>query len=240
MVATTTQVGDLVREVGGGAVEVDQILQPNTDPHDYEPRPDDVVNAADAELVFASGDDLDSWVDEVVSDSGSDATLIELGAKVPERLPGEQSGEEASRFDPHWWHDPRNAEAAVRAIEAALSATGARRARRASPATPMRTWRGLRALDAGDRRLRRLGASLATQAGHRPRRLRLLRRSLRDRRDRRGDPLADHPGPALGEGPQRAGADDRSGRGRGGLPRELAELEGRRRDRRGRPAPAPS
>ncbi|HET7574871.1 MAG TPA: metal ABC transporter permease, partial [Solirubrobacterales bacterium] len=56
VVATTTQIGDFVREVGGEAVAVDQVLQPNTDPHDYEPRPSDVEAAAGAELVFASGD----------------------------------------------------------------------------------------------------------------------------------------------------------------------------------------
>jgi ABC-type Zn uptake system ZnuABC Zn-binding protein ZnuA/ABC-type Mn2+/Zn2+ transport system permease subunit len=122
VVATTTQLGDFVRNVGAGAVEVDQILQPNTDPHDYEPRPSDVEGAAGAELVFASGDELDAWVDQVVSDSGSDAEVVDLGAKVPIRLPGESSGEEASEYDPHWWHDPRNAEAAVRQIERALAA----------------------------------------------------------------------------------------------------------------------
>jgi ABC-type Zn uptake system ZnuABC Zn-binding protein ZnuA len=36
------------------------------------------------------------------------------------QLPGEKTGPEASRFDPHWWHDPRNAEAAVEDIRAAL------------------------------------------------------------------------------------------------------------------------
>jgi ABC-type Zn uptake system ZnuABC Zn-binding protein ZnuA len=41
---------------------------------------------------------------------------------VPDRLPGETSGAEASRYDPHWWHDPRNAEAAVREIERRLAA----------------------------------------------------------------------------------------------------------------------
>jgi zinc/manganese transport system substrate-binding protein len=122
VVATTTQLGDFVRNVGGEAVEVDQILQPNTDPHDYEPRPSDVEGAAGAKLVFASGDNLDAWVDQVVSDSGSDAEVIDLGAKVPIRLPGESSGAEASRYDPHWWHDPRNAEAAVRQVERALAA----------------------------------------------------------------------------------------------------------------------
>ena len=117
VVATTTQIGDFAREVGGNAVSVDQILQPNTDPHEYEPRPSDVAGAAEAKLVFANGDELDSWVDQIVSDSGSDAEIVDLGAIVPERRPGESSGAEASRYDPHWWHDPRDAEAAVTAIE---------------------------------------------------------------------------------------------------------------------------
>jgi zinc/manganese transport system substrate-binding protein len=41
---------------------------------------------------------------------------------VPERRRGESSGAEASRYDPHWWHDPRNAEAAVAEIERRLAA----------------------------------------------------------------------------------------------------------------------
>jgi ABC-type Zn uptake system ZnuABC Zn-binding protein ZnuA len=37
-------------------------------------------------------------------------------------VPGESSGPEASKYDPHWWHNPRNAEAAVTEIEQQLSA----------------------------------------------------------------------------------------------------------------------
>jgi zinc/manganese transport system substrate-binding protein len=122
VVATTTQIGDWVRVVGGGAVAVDQVLQPNTDPHEYEPRPSDVEAAASAKLVFVNGDDLDDWIGQIVSDSGSDAATVDLGTVVPERLPGESGGAEASRYDPHWWHDPRNAEAAVREIERRLAA----------------------------------------------------------------------------------------------------------------------
>jgi zinc/manganese transport system substrate-binding protein len=122
VLATTTQIGDFVREVGGNAVSVDQILQPNTDPHEYEPRPSDVAGAAEATLVFANGDELDSWVEEIVSDSGSGAEVVDLGAIVPERRPGESSGAaKSARYDPHWWHDPRNAEAAVAAIERRLA-----------------------------------------------------------------------------------------------------------------------
>jgi ABC-type Zn uptake system ZnuABC Zn-binding protein ZnuA/ABC-type Mn2+/Zn2+ transport system permease subunit len=121
-VATTTQIADFVRQVGGDDVEVHQILAPNTDPHDYEPRPDDVTNTADASIVFTNGDNLDSWMDKVVSDSGSDAKVVDLGATVPVKLPGESSGPEASQYDPHWWHDPRNAEEAMREVASELSA----------------------------------------------------------------------------------------------------------------------
>jgi len=121
-VATTTQLGDLVRNVGGDRVDVHQILQPNTDPHDYEPRPDDVVATADADVAFTSGDGLDAWMGEVVSQSGGSPAVVDVGASVPVTLPGEDEGEEASRFDPHWWHDPRNAEAAVATIRNALTA----------------------------------------------------------------------------------------------------------------------
>jgi ABC-type Zn uptake system ZnuABC Zn-binding protein ZnuA len=121
VVATTTQIGNFVREVGGNAVDVHQILTPNTDPHDYEPRPDDVTRTADAKIVFTNGDNLDAWMSKVVSDSGSDATIVDLGTGVPVKLPGESSGPDAPRYDPHWWHDPRNAEAAVREIAARLS-----------------------------------------------------------------------------------------------------------------------
>jgi ABC-type Zn uptake system ZnuABC Zn-binding protein ZnuA/ABC-type Mn2+/Zn2+ transport system permease subunit len=121
VVATTTQIGDFTREVGGDAVDVHQILAPNTDPHDYEPRPDDVTTTADAKVVFENGDNLDAWMAKVVDDSGSDAKVVDLGASVPVSLPGESGGPEASRYNPHWWHDPRNAEEAVRQIAAQLS-----------------------------------------------------------------------------------------------------------------------
>jgi ABC-type Zn uptake system ZnuABC Zn-binding protein ZnuA/ABC-type Mn2+/Zn2+ transport system permease subunit len=121
VVATTTQIGDFVRAVGGNDVDVHQILAPNTDPHDYEPRPDDVTTTADAKIVFTSGDNLDAWMDKVVSDSGSNAKVFDLGATVPINLPGESGGPESSQYNPHWWHDPRNAAEAVDRIGVELS-----------------------------------------------------------------------------------------------------------------------
>lgn len=149
VVATTTQIADFAREVGGPAADVHQILRPNTDPHAYEPRPSDVVATAEADLVLASGDELDGWIGQVVSDGGGDAPVVDLGAVVPDRLPGEASGAaQLARYDPHWWHDPRNAEAAVRAIERRFAATDPAR-RRLFERRARAYLARLRALDAG-------------------------------------------------------------------------------------------
>jgi zinc/manganese transport system substrate-binding protein len=121
VVATTTQLGDLVREVGGGRVLVVRLLRPNSDPHEYEPRPDDVTALLDAPLVFESGDGLDAWMGQVVAESGGHPRVIALAASNVSRVPGDASGPEASRYDPHWWHDPRNVEAAIPVVRDALS-----------------------------------------------------------------------------------------------------------------------
>ncbi|MHB8470134.1 MAG: metal ABC transporter solute-binding protein, Zn/Mn family [Gaiellaceae bacterium] len=117
VVATTTQIGDWARIVGANAVSVHQILRPNTDPHEYEPRPADVEATTRARVVFENGDGLDAWMAKVVAQSGSPHVVV-LGGRVPVKLVGEAGG---SRWDPHWWHDPENAASAVQQIAAALA-----------------------------------------------------------------------------------------------------------------------
>jgi zinc/manganese transport system substrate-binding protein len=89
VVATTSQLADVVREVGGDAVDVHQVLQPGTDPHEYEPRPADVTATAEAKVVFASGLGLDEWIEDVHEQAGGDAPVLELGDDVPTKLAGE-------------------------------------------------------------------------------------------------------------------------------------------------------
>jgi ABC-type Zn uptake system ZnuABC Zn-binding protein ZnuA/ABC-type Mn2+/Zn2+ transport system permease subunit len=148
VVTTTTQLGDVVRAVGGRRAAVTQLLRPSTDPHEYEPRPRDVLDTAGAAVVVLSGDGLDRWMTDVVKQSGADAKVLDVAARLPDRLPGESSGAEASRYDPHWWHDPRNMEAATLEVRDALAAADP--AGRAGYARNAAAYVArLRALDAG-------------------------------------------------------------------------------------------
>jgi ABC-type Zn uptake system ZnuABC Zn-binding protein ZnuA len=131
-VATTTHVADLVRNVGGERVEVDGILPPEADPHEYEPRPSDAAALSEAEVVFRSGGDLDEWLDELIESAGGDAAEVTLLDSVKviegghehdegEHDEGEHDeGEHDEEADPHWWQDPHNAILAVAAIRDAL------------------------------------------------------------------------------------------------------------------------
>jgi ABC-type Zn uptake system ZnuABC Zn-binding protein ZnuA len=116
VVATTTQAGDLVRNVTGDRAQVTQILSPNADPHEYELRPHDVQAVADADLVVRSGGDVDAWLTEAVEQSGGHAGVLTLSDSVT------TISDDKGDLDPHWWQDPRNAILAVGAIEKALSA----------------------------------------------------------------------------------------------------------------------
>jgi zinc/manganese transport system substrate-binding protein len=115
VVATTTQVADFVRNVGGRRVDVHQILQPNTDPHEYEPRPSDVKSVGGAKLAVRSGGDVDDWLQDVIDNAGGDAQVLILSERVRTRT------DDKGDLDPHWWQDPRNAELAVKAIRDALA-----------------------------------------------------------------------------------------------------------------------
>lgn len=136
VVATTTQIGDLVRQVGDGRIRLTTILNPGSDPHSYEPRPSDVEALAEADLIFRSGGPVDTWMTGLIADAGSNARVIDLGERLP--APLTEDGE----TDPHWWQDPVNlAAAAVNAgnilalqspAEASRYRAGARRFGRAA------------------------------------------------------------------------------------------------------------
>jgi ABC-type Zn uptake system ZnuABC Zn-binding protein ZnuA len=99
VVATTKQAADLARQVGGSRAVVSSILQPNSDPHAYEPRAGDVKALVRADVVVRSGGEVDEWLEEAQAGAGSDAPVLTLGANT--------------REEPHWWQDPR---AALRAV----------------------------------------------------------------------------------------------------------------------------
>ncbi|GAA3453755.1 metal ABC transporter substrate-binding protein [Dactylosporangium matsuzakiense] len=120
VVATTTQVADFARTIGGDKVTVTQILKPNIDPHDYEPTPADIRAIGAAKVVVKSGLGLEKWLDDTIASAGFTGTTVDSSAGVAVRQ-GNGEEEEAAG-DPHIWHNPRNVAIMVRDIEQAFAA----------------------------------------------------------------------------------------------------------------------
>lgn len=131
VVATTPVLADFVRQVGGDRIVTYDVIKPNVDPHDYDPSPADLVQFAEATVVVKNGVGLEPWLDDAVSSSGSNATVVDTssGIRLRHGTAGNGEGGRSPRDgadDPHIWQDPHNAEQMVRTIRDALAAADPR------------------------------------------------------------------------------------------------------------------
>ncbi|WP_423748042.1 metal ABC transporter substrate-binding protein, partial [Frankia canadensis] len=119
VVATTSQVADFARTVGGDRVSVTQILRPGVDPHDYEPTPRDLGAIGDAGVLVENGVGLESWLDDAIDAGGFQGVRVDSSQGV--RIRNGDGGSEEKGGDPHIWHDPLNVKIMAANIERGLS-----------------------------------------------------------------------------------------------------------------------
>jgi zinc/manganese transport system substrate-binding protein/manganese/iron transport system substrate-binding protein len=120
VVATTTQVQDFTRVIGGDKINVTGILKPNVDAHDFEPSPADVAAIAKADMLVINGVGLERWLDDTVKSAGFKGTTVDSSKGVQIRQAEDAKAEPAG--DPHIWQSAPNAKIMATNIEQALAA----------------------------------------------------------------------------------------------------------------------
>jgi manganese/zinc/iron transport system substrate-binding protein len=105
-VATTIgMVADLVRQVGGERVEVEQLMGPGVDPHLYKPTSTDAARLSKADVIFYSGLMLEGRMGDLFAKlARSGKRVYPTTESVPEELLTEPK-EFAGHYDPHIWFD---------------------------------------------------------------------------------------------------------------------------------------
>lgn len=78
IVATTSIVADLVKNVVGDAAQITTLVAAGSDAHTYEPKPSDSVALAEADLIFEIGLGFETWLDELYVAAESKAKRIAL------------------------------------------------------------------------------------------------------------------------------------------------------------------
>lgn len=107
VVATTTQVGSVVREIGGEGIELAVLLEPGIEAHDFELTPAAGAALEEADLIVVSGAGLEDWLDETLETIGGTDRVRDLSDGVSFRAPLEE--DQGGGVDPHYWLSAANA-----------------------------------------------------------------------------------------------------------------------------------
>ena len=118
VVTTFTVLADMASNVAGDAAEVVSITKPGAEIHGYEPTPQDIVRASDADLILWNGLNLELWFEQFLANLGDvpSATLSEGIDPI-----SISSGSYEGKPNPHAWMGLDNALIYIDNITAAFS-----------------------------------------------------------------------------------------------------------------------
>lgn len=122
VVATNSIIADMVKEVGKDQVSVHSIVPVGTDPHEYEPLPEDIKKASEAEIVFYNGLNLETgngWFDKLMETAKKKENEDYFG--VSKEVTPIHLTSNSKQEDPHAWLDISNGILYVKQIQAVLS-----------------------------------------------------------------------------------------------------------------------
>ena len=104
--------GSIARELGGDHTDVTSIIaDPNTDPHDYEAKPEDGAALAAAQVAIVNGVGYDGWANKLLAANPSSVRkVVTVGDVVGVKGGG----------NPHQWYSPKSVNTVIDAITNAL------------------------------------------------------------------------------------------------------------------------
>ena len=125
VMATTSILADVVRQVGGDNVQVRSLVPEGANEHEYQPAARDIAAVADSDLVFEVGLGLEEFMSTVIENAGTNVTIITVSDGItPRQFQTEAEADHQDEYfagDPHVWMDPANVITWVNNITRALS-----------------------------------------------------------------------------------------------------------------------
>ena len=118
VVTTFTVIADMAQNVAGEDAKVVSITKPGAEIHDYEPTPQDLVKAQQADLVLWNGLNLERWFERFFANVKDVPSVVVTEGVAPMSIHG---GEYDGKPNPHAWMSVENAKIYVKNIEQALA-----------------------------------------------------------------------------------------------------------------------
>ncbi|QEM68636.1 zinc ABC transporter substrate-binding protein [Geobacter sp. FeAm09] len=132
VVTTLFPLYDFVRAIGGDKVDVRLLLPPGVEAHSFEPKPEDALRTAKADLFVFTNPYMEPWAVSFVKgldsgtvtlvDASTGVTFLKAGLDAEQEEHGHEGDHHAGGMDPHIWLDFGNARIMVANIAAGMVA----------------------------------------------------------------------------------------------------------------------
>ena len=117
VVTTFTVIKDIAQHVAGDSAQVVSITKLGADVHSYEPTPQDVIKAKEADLIIWNGLDLELWFERFFSNLNDIPSVVVSRGVVPISI---YDDTRRDKPNPHAWMSPTNALIYIENIRKAL------------------------------------------------------------------------------------------------------------------------
>lgn len=104
VLASTTFLADITRNIAGDRVKVESLLPIGADPHSYQPTPQDVAKIEQSKLLIINGAEYEHFLESLLENAGGERDIIEASSGLRLRTDAESE----HGVDPHLWLDPNN------------------------------------------------------------------------------------------------------------------------------------
>jgi zinc/manganese transport system substrate-binding protein len=136
VVVTTSILGDVVENLVGDAAEVEVIMPPNADPHDFQASARQAAALREADLVVVNGAGFEAGLEDAIDGAVDDGATVFAAVDHVDTLPaadepsdesgeggegGDEHADDGEGVDPHFFTDPARMAAAAEALADALA-----------------------------------------------------------------------------------------------------------------------
>jgi len=106
VLASTTFLADITRNIAGDRVKVESLLPVGADPHAYQAAPADVAKIAESNLLILNGVEYEHFIQPLLENAGGERTIVTAtDGLTPNQMEDEENAGQMIG-DPHMWLDP--------------------------------------------------------------------------------------------------------------------------------------
>lgn len=107
---------EFAREIAGDKAQVNQLISPGTEVHDFEPTPKDILKINDADIFIYNGGESDEWVENVLKSINSDVKVMCMFDYADLLYEEDIEHNKGDEYDEHIWTSLENDKKLVNAI----------------------------------------------------------------------------------------------------------------------------